>query len=384
MTGQTGIHHPLMTDTNNKNLIKISQIALMLLLILEGSKVINLPSYVARESGRDGWLTYVILLAMDAAVLVALLLTVKKNTLGLPMETILSRSVGKPVTKIILALYFAFFTIRILDLCITASDLFSSTLTLQTNWLGFIVPILFYVFFSARKGVRTIARVSDILGLYVILAAVAMTALSLTQADFSELAPVLIDGISPVIESIPKLCFWFADSIFILFLLKDVKPEKNVIRTPLIAFAVGSLIVVLLYVVFFCIFGNLAQHHNGAIAKIAQFNSAFIFKGRLDWLTLIFWTLSVFIKLALMTYCALYAFDALFGIKPEKSPSLPSMLVFSAIMTVLPVLTPMSAFAKNLMASPFAIVPAMIIEYLIPLLMPSFTKKAGEKEIRFG
>lgn len=68
-----------MTDTNNKNLIKISQIALMLLLILEGSKVINLPSYVARESGRDGWLTYVILLAMDAAVLVALLLTVKKT-----------------------------------------------------------------------------------------------------------------------------------------------------------------------------------------------------------------------------------------------------------------------------------------------------------------
>ncbi len=366
-----------MNDIQNKNGVKISQIALMLLLISEGSKVINLPSYVARETGRDGWLAYLILFALDAIVLIALLFSVKNNSHKLPAEALLRHSLGLVPTKILMALYFVFFTVRILDLSVTASDLFSSTLTLQTNWLGFIIPILCYVCFSARKGVKVIARVSDILGLYVILAGVAMTALSLTQVDFSELAPVLNDGFSPVIKSLPRLSFWFADSLFILFLIKDVKPEKHLFRAPLLAFSIGSVMVILLYIVFYCIFGELAQNHNGAIAKIAQFNSALIFKGRLDWLTLIFWMLSVFIKLALMTYCCLSSFDALFNIKTHSSPSVLSTVVFSALMLALPLLTPVSSLIKNLVSSPFVIVPAITIEYLTPALMPWMTKRAS-------
>lgn len=365
-----------MIKSNNKNTVRITQLALMLLLILEGGKFINLPSYVARENGRDGWLTFILLFALDAAVLVSLLLSIKNNPDRLSVETIFKHSLGVVTTKLLLALYFAFFLLRILDLCIAASELFSATLTLQTNWLGFILPVLCYVIFSAKKGIKTVARVSDILGLYIILASVAMTVLSLAQVDFTELAPVLEEGFGNILFSLPRLCFWFADSLFIMFLMKDISPEKKLLKAPITAFLIGSIIITMLYVVFYCIFGGLAQHHHGAIAKVAQFNSALIFKGRLDWLTLIFWTLSVFIKLALMTYCCLTSFDALFGLKPKNSPSLPAIILFSAILIVVPVLTPLSSFARNLFSSPLAYVPLIIIEYVVPFLMPLLTKKA--------
>lgn len=67
-------------------------------------------------------------------------------------------------------------------------------------------------------------------------------------------------------------------------------------RSPITAFLIGAVITILLYVVFYALFGDIAWLQDSAMPKVSQFNTTLTSNGRLDWLTVVIWLAAIFIK----------------------------------------------------------------------------------------
>ncbi|MEG1711108.1 MAG: GerAB/ArcD/ProY family transporter [Clostridia bacterium] len=362
----------------NKNEIKITQIAMIIVVIMAGSKFLNVLTLIAAEAKQDGWLTLLLIYAVDYIALFCMLYAIKINTKGLSLYEVLKSTIGIVATKIIFAMFFAYYMFRIMGLMTSVLNVFSATLTLKTNWLGFAIPIAIYIIVATKLGIKATARITELLGGAIILAAVLMITLSIKQTDLTELKPVLVNGFTPVFKAINDHTFWFADSLFIVFMIENVKGKKSFYLVPTVAFIVGVVMTIGLYAVFYGIFGPITWMIDGAIDKVSQFNVQLTSNGRLDWLALVFWLLSVFIKLAIMSFCAFKSFDSIF-IKSTKSPSIVAITVYCALIVILPILFPMEACIRFLFRNGAGKYAALILQYLVPFLLPFLTKYATKK-----
>lgn len=173
---------------------------------------------------------------------------------------------------------------------------FSATLTLRTNWPGFALPLIALSVFVVILGFRSLARVAEFIAGWVFFAAVAMLLFSLSKTDFTELLPILANGFTPVGTGALNHTFFFTDSLFIIFLLSRIKKERKMFRSPITAFLIGAVITILLYVVFYALFGDIAWLQDSAMPKVSQFNTTLTSNGRLDWLTVVIWLAAIFIN----------------------------------------------------------------------------------------
>ena len=171
--------------------VKISQLALILLIVIPGGKYLSLPSYMYSISGRDSWLSFLLLFVLDFVCFLFTLWAINLNRRGLSLNEILTQTLSPVGSKIIFAVFTVFFLLRVTVLLLGCVDLFSSTFVINTNWLAYIIPIALLVAVSLVQGVRNVARLTEMLFVFVMLALLSIIFLSLRSADFSNLRPFL-------------------------------------------------------------------------------------------------------------------------------------------------------------------------------------------------
>ena len=358
--------------------VKPSQIGLIMLTVITGSKFLSVPASVAAFAGRDGWLSMIILFALDLLVLVCLLWSVRLNTNDKNLNDILENCLSPVGARIIYALLFLFSTIRQLDLMSATQKVFSATLTLRTNWPGFALPLIALSVFVVILGFRSLARVAEFIAGWVFFAAVAMLLFSLSKTDFTELLPILANGFTPVGTGALNHTFFFTDSLFIIFLLSRIKKERKMFRSPITAFLIGAVITILLYVVFYALFGDIAWLQDSAMPKVSQFNTTLTSNGRLDWLTVVIWLAAIFIKIILFFFCSVYSIAGFFRCKENQLH--PLFLVFySLLLLMLPLLLPVEAFTNDFFVLGAGKFILWIVQYLLPFSLPVFTFLSNKK-----
>ena len=138
--------------------VKISQLALILLIVIPGGKYLSLPSYMYSISGRDSWLSFLLLFVLDFVCFLFTLWAINLNRRGLSLNEILTRTLSPVGAKIIFAVFTVFCLLRVTVLLLGCVDLFSSTFVINTNWLAYIIPIALLVAVSLVQGVRNVAR----------------------------------------------------------------------------------------------------------------------------------------------------------------------------------------------------------------------------------
>ena len=125
--------------------VKISQLALILLIVIPGGKYLSLPSYMYSISGRDSWLSFLLLFVLDFVCFLFTLWAINLNRRGLSLNEILTRTLSPVGAKIIFAVFTVFCLLRVTVLLLGCVDLFSSTFVINTNWLAYIIPIALLV-----------------------------------------------------------------------------------------------------------------------------------------------------------------------------------------------------------------------------------------------
>lgn len=247
------------------NNVNMRQLALILLVIIPGGKYLTLPAMLARQTGTDSWIVIATMLLIDLICLCFLLWAVGLNH-RYELKDILNMTVGRPVAKIVFVIFLAFVLIRMVTLMTSAYDVFSASFAVNTNWLGFFIPVFLLMTFSLSRGFNAIARVNEALFTIIIICLICMLVYPATNANWEELYPVATD-IGKLKETMEDYSFWFSDYVFIYFLLSDIKSQKNVAPVTLICFITGSLFAVFMNTVFCALYGNTAQFYNPAMSK---------------------------------------------------------------------------------------------------------------------
>lgn len=359
-----------------KNRVSIDQLALMYLLLVTGGKFLTLPSLLAGDVGHDSWLSVLFSFVWDGVCLCFLLWAIKINDKSkLDIAAILDKSLSKPVSKALMALFFVIFVLRINILLSGCYKMFSVTFDVSTNWLVYVLPIAALAFFAVSRGFNSIARASQIVFGLIVLAVIALFVSPLAEADFGELLPIGEAGWGKILLNSYTRSFWFSDYIFVYFVLDGIKIKKHVFAPMLVSFGVGAALCILLNGVFVALFGYLAPDFDLAMSKIGVFSAASTANGRWDWLTLSVWLISVFVKVIVFVFCAYKCVEKIVGAHFVKFNWIAAGVV------LLTLSLPMFVSTRTLLDTviKWGVIPFTLVQYLLPLLMPLLTKTAQRK-----
>ncbi len=357
--------------------VKQNQLFRLILVILPGSKYLSVPADMFRIAWQDSWLAVTGLLLVDFVCFACLVRAIAQNRKGLNFNEILEKTLTKFGAKIVYLLLLAFFLLRFTGLLLDFMELMQTTLTIKTNWVAFVIPILLICAYPVFRGFNNIARTNELIAVFVILSGLGTIVFSMKAIDFRNLAPMLEYGVKPVFTAMEKYTFWFSDSLFLLFLTDKVKKEKHFQRKMNCGFLLAASLVVVMTLAFLGIYGNTAWLHTGVIAKVSQFNVDVTTNGRLDWLSLLVWLSSVVVKCMVFLYCMVECLKGLTGKKGV--PWVCGFLVCIGLcLLLLPLYVPIENFLSWRIRK-WKIF--WLVEYLLPLSMPFLVAKANKKTI---
>lgn len=359
-----------------KNRVNIDQLALLYLLLVTGGKFLTLPSLLAKDLGHDSWLAVLFSFVWDGICLCFLLWAVKlNNSSKLDISTILDKSVSKPVSKTLLAIFFVIFVLRINVLLSSCYKMFSVTFDVSTNWIVYVMPIAVLAFFAVAKGFNAIARTGQLMFGLILIAVAALFVSPFSQVDLGELLPIGEAGWGKILLTSYTRSFWFSDYIFIYFVLDEIKIKKHLFAPVLVSFGVGATLCILLNAVFVALFGHFAPDFDLAMSKIGVFSAASTTNGRWDWLTLSIWLVSVFIKVIVFVFCAYKCLEKIVGANFVKFNWIAAGIVLLAMS--LPMFVSTTQLLDTVVK--WGVIPFTLVQYLLPLLMPLFTKVAQNR-----
>ena len=356
----------------DKNRVKLDQLALLYLLLITGGKFLSLPSILAGDVGHDSWLAMIFSFLWDGICLCFLLWAIKLNSkANMDISAILDKSVSKVVSKIIFVIFFVIFILRTTILMTSCYEMFSVTFDVSTNWIVYVLPVAILSFFAIQKGFNSVARTAQLLFGVILLAVIALLVAPLIEVSFSEILPIGEAGWGKILETSYMRSFWFSDYMFMYFVMDGVKIKKRVFTPVLVCFGIGVVLTVLLNAVFVSLFGSFAPQFNMAMSKIGAFVASSS-NGRWDWLTLSIWLLSVFIKIIVFIFCAYKCIEKIL----DKNFTNVNWIV--ALVIVATLMLPMFVSTEQLLSTVilWGVIPFTVVQYILPLLMPLFTKVA--------
>lgn len=357
----------------DKNRVKISQLSLLLMLLLTGGKFLSLPSLLASDVGHDSWLVLCLNFVADGVCLCFLLRATNLNRNALGFDVILNKNLTPVGSKIVLSVFFVMFMTRVMVLLENCYDTYAVIFDVNTNWVLFVLPIVGVAAFALSRGFNSVARVGQILFAPVLLAIVVIAVVPVTKIDIGEFFPIAEAGIGRIALTSFLRCHWFSDYVFIYFVMESVKPQKRVFLPMLSAFIVGVAVTVALNMVFVSLFGSLAPEKNIAMAQIGLFSASEATKGRWDWLTLSVWMMSVILKIVVFTFCAYKCIERIFALHFSKVNFVALGVIFA--ICFVPMFVSLNVFTETFMF--WCVVPFAVVQYILPLFMPFFTKRAN-------
>ncbi len=359
-----------------KDRVSVDQLALLYLLLVMGGKFLTLPSLLAQDVGHDSWLAVTFSFVWDGICLCFLMWAVRLNrNLRLDISAIMDKSLSKPVSKVLLGIFFVIFVLRTNVLLSSCHKMFSVTFDVSVNWIVYLLPVLALAFFALHKGFNCIARTGQLLFGLIVLAVVALFVSPFAEAELGALLPIGEAGWGKILLTSYLRSFWFSDYIFVYFVLDGINVKKHVFAPMLISFGVGAVLCITLNAVFVALFGYLAPQFDLAMSKIGVFSAASSTNGRWDWLTLSIWLVSVFVKVVVFVFCAYKCLEKIVG-----KPFVRFNWIAAAIVSVC-LLLPMFVTTDWMLDTviKWGVIPFSLVQYALPLLMPLLVKTASRK-----
>jgi hypothetical protein len=380
------------------NQIKKYHIALLVVVIFCVGKFFYLPSLIAAHTGRNAFVIVAALCGVEWLLLLAVYVIYRLNP-DKNLYEMLSDGIGGVSAKIIMTTLSLFFLARTLSLSAENYNFSNYVTLLRSNYIAYALPLFAVVGFMAYKGLNAIARNCEIFVPLIIFTLVVILALSLPEADIENIMPLgygakVLGGVfrfsgwfkdsamflmflgkvrkgnlksggkggvkvsggkvaHSKVAAIDVSCATGAEGAKIKKLgvsgeeadeSDNVDPGGKGIDgktadggwMPVLCASIFSCIIVAaFFALFSCVFGGSAPDQTFAIAKISQYGIFINTVGRIDRIAVAIWLFGLFIKLALLLYCALECYMQAYKIKSRKIKS-GILILMLALCTVIP------------------------------------------------
>ena len=344
--------------------INYRQLSILVFMSFISLKLLALPSLLYVDSKNMSWLVALVIMIMDALYAFLILDLMKKSEEKNILE-FMKNCVGPVLSRVFLAVYILKYALVVANISKGLEFFVVENFYNEFNWLVFILPLMALLGYMIYKGIRNIARVSELINLAIVVGCLYIAFQSFSSADPMVYLPMFKDGVSPLFESGFKHISWFGSASFLILLFGkvDFKQEKKWTMIKYLIFAI--ILVQIMYYVFYGIFDNISATHNFCLSDISQFTSQESSINELSWLIVALWVVAQAVQLALYSYCMMQAIKFTFNIKNNSVP----IIIVMAYTLIWSLVGENTIGLERLFFTPFASIITILAQYVIPLVL---------------
>jgi spore germination protein KB len=260
-----------------------------------------LLTVVIFQSRQDGWIAGIVGTILGLIGIVALV-KLSQQFPGLTLIEILFRHFSWQ-GKVIGVLYLGYFYLMV----ILATRLFAEAykrIMIETPTWAFITVILLLTTFIVYLGLETLGRLNQIMLPVLVIIAIAVVYLTMGEKkDYTNLLPIMGNGIYPVALGSLSVMGWFGEFVIMGMILPYVQKPEKLVKTGVFA--------AIITLIFFLgpITGPIAMFGPVEAAKMAfpTFSEVrYIIAGevlnRFDAIAVLFWTVGLMIRISIFFY----------------------------------------------------------------------------------
>ncbi len=345
--------------------INYRQLSILVFMSFIALKFLALPSLLYREAKNMSWFVSLVMMLIDV-LYACLILRLMRRSGSKNIHEFMVENLGIVLTKIIMVLFVLKFSIILVNISKGLEFFVVENLYREFSWLVYIIPLIILVGFMAYKGIRNIARVTELVCWAVVIGLVYIGAKVVAEVDLLSFLPMFHDGAMPLFSAGFKYAGWFGSStfLFMLFGMVDFTKAKKIKMVLYIVLAI--VLVEFLYFTFYGLFQITSPTHNFMLSDISQFSSGQSSIDELSWLVVSLWILAQAVQMALYAYCLSQAIRFLFNIK--KSTYVPVCLVM-IYMFVWGLIGKNTAGTETFFYNKFISILSVVVAYVVPLII---------------
>ena len=133
------------------------------------------------------------------------------------------------------------------------------------------------------------------------------------SADFSRILPILNNDFTKMLGEAVKYYLWFADYMFLLFLIGKVKKSGKFKRNIILTYVITGVFIIAFYLIFYCVNDNMSQYQINALTSITQHSLLGLGVGRPDWFLVLFVFIATIISTGFFSWIICFSVSYLFG-----------------------------------------------------------------------
>lgn len=336
-------------------------------------RVIIEPSIIFSAAGRDGWISYIVVLAFQILGVYFIAKTIKNNP-NKSFKEICENRFGKTIAKILVVMLFIFYIFRLVFLDYEMQSFLLEAIYDQLNWNIAIIPVFFVILFVAYKGERVIARLAQLIAAFVVVIIVYTLAIACTNAELSNLLPVASEGVRVLGKGVLYGFAQMGEFLTLYVFMENIRIKKeNIVKNLTITVLFVSIGIVVYYMLFVAVFGEAAIILKEGIIRITQFLPSNDANIRVDGIITVLW-LPISIIMSSVYFLGSAKFLQNFSkIKKPWAYMIVFAIVF--IFKFIPQIGSSEIIAANLN---YFVYYAIALQILLPALLYFLTRK-GEK-----
>lgn len=344
--------------------VNYRQISILVFMSFISLKLLALPSLLFLDSKNMSWLVCLVLMLLDGAYVFLLLDLIKKSGNRNIIE-FMKDCLGPVLSRIFLACFIVKYALVIANISKGLEFFVVENFYAEFNWFVFVIPLTMLVGFMAYKGVRNIARVSELVCWAIVIGCLYIAFKSFSGVDMLSFLPMFEDGVKPLAYSAYHHLSWFgsASFLFMLFGKVDFRQEKKITIIKYIFFAIA--LVQLLMFVFYGLFNITSASHNFCISDISQYYNNMSSISELSWLVVSLWVVAQAVQLALYTFCMMEAIKFLFNIKNDYFPT----VIVMVYIVLLSYIGEQTIGLERIFFSHVASITTIVVQYILPIIL---------------
>lgn len=354
--------------------INLRQLCFIIFIIFSITKFYIMPAVVCSVAYESAPLSVLLNFLVDFLLLLVVIAIIKKSKKGFyELVSDLFGPFGAKTIYIIYAVYF--FSKAFIPILEQKNSINLTFYESQPTLLTFM-PFYLVAFYIILKGLTAFSRSVEIM-LWLFLGGLLITfSLSAPSGKYEQLLPLFTTP-STLFKGSYNALLWFGDPVCILFLYEFLDNKKGLLKGTSIAFTSSALVTVLLVVIFYAVFGPIAERQYFAPLKMSKYSIALSNIGRLDYMgALLFSAVSVFsltFPLMLSSLCLKKVFN------PKKEFVIP--LIVCAVQGALTYFFQSDLFPLVKFFTRYVSVFYAVISYLLPtvILIIALLKKSTYK-----
>lgn len=295
-----------------KESMTVRQTAILCVISMLALKLIALPSLLFEQSKSSGLIITIAMFLFDYLILY-IFLSIKERYPNLSFYEIIEKFLGKIIAKIIYILLFFFFLFKMSILMNESISYMQDIVDEEYTVIRYLFTFLPVITIMVYTGLKSTARTCEFGFVFILIGFIICLFLSSTSIGLGEIGPIFVQNPLDAVSACFNLSFWYSDFLFILILSDKIKVEKNTKKTIFSFVIIFSILLTILYITYFRLFGTTSFLHKNAIENITQFNRNIGNAGNIDIVSILTYLFIIFFQGALYLTCMKVIYEKIIG-----------------------------------------------------------------------